>query len=129
MGSIKYACRWIPHAIFLRWLRQVSYLKFSYESMVPIEAMGQSFPCVDSGLACTRYSQNGNLCPVDEAALFKGAELDDHLGIAANLACLIAWIVILRILGYFALKYLNRPQSSRNLKKSKPLKRKLKART
>lgn len=104
---------------FLRWVRHISYIKFSYESMVRIEAMGQSFECVEPGLPHTRYSQNGKVCPVDEKALLEAANLDDHMSITANLMCLVAWSAVLRIIGYFALKYLNRPLRSKKIRRSR----------
>lgn len=60
-----------------------------------------------SGVAFSSYSRNGAICPVTEAAVLEGAQLD-NISIAGNIAILFAWVVILRALGYFALKFFNR---------------------
>lgn len=103
---------------FMRPLSYLSYLKYGYESYVRIEARGQSFACVPDGEAHTIYSNNGRSCPVDENALLRAAQIDPNVSIAGNLAILVLWIVILRVLGYFALKYLNRSHKPRRKKQS-----------
>lgn len=110
---------------FIRPLRYMSHIKVSsllwemknieanmicqyvYETLVRIELQGVIFECVPDGVAHTRYSQNGAICPVTEAAVLEGAQLD-NISISGNIGILVAWIVILRALGYLALKFLNR---------------------
>lgn len=105
--------------VFVRWLRQLSFLKFGYEAMVRIEAKNQIFPCVEAGAPHTKYSKNGMVCPVSESAFLEGVDLDDHIGIAANLACLLCFIIVVRVLGYFSLKYLNKPLRAKKFTSTK----------
>ena len=93
---------------FLRYLTHISYIKFGYEAFVRIEVRGQSFPCVSEGKPHSIYSDNGSICPVDEQSLLRAAQVDPSISISGNLAILVLWILGLRVIGYLALKYLNR---------------------
>ncbi len=109
---------------FIRPLTHISYLKVGYAALVRIEARGQSFPCVPHGQPHTIYSNNGRSCPVDEQALLRAAQVDPNISLAGNLAILVLWIVGLRLIGYFALKYLNRTHKpKRNVKVAEQVKR------
>jgi ABC-type multidrug transport system ATPase subunit len=92
---------------FVRPLRYLSYLKYSYEALVRNEVLGQVYPCVADGLAHTVYSQNGIKCPVRGPDVLVGAKLDHSLSVIGNLGILLVWNVLVRLFGYLALKYLN----------------------
>lgn len=57
----------------------------------------------------TIYSNNGdpNFCPIDSDALLNGAQLTNSLSIPAAIIVLMAFIVVTRTMGYFALKLLH----------------------
>lgn len=87
--------------------------------MVRIELRGAQFECVPDGVANTRYSQNGVKCPITEEAVLEASQLD-NLSVAQNIGILILWVFLLRVLGYYALKYLNRRHKPRSARKNKP---------
>ena len=101
---------------FMRPLTYISYLKNGYESYVRIEARGQFYNCVIDGKPHTIYSESGKSCPVGERALLRAAQINDKISITGNLLILILWIVVLRLIGYFALKYINRSHKPRQKK-------------
>ncbi len=108
--------------VFMRPFAYISFLRYGYESYVRIEARGQSYACVPAGEPHTVYSDNGRACPVDEKALLRAAQIDPKVSIAGNLGILVLWIVVLRTIGYFALKYLNRRHKPAKAKKNKKVK-------
>lgn len=98
---------------FLRPFNFLSFVKYGYSAFVRNEVDGQVFPCVPADEASTIYSANGARCPITGNDVLIGAELDNSLSVAGNLGVLLAWIVVFRFLGYFALKYLHRPHKER----------------
>lgn len=65
---------------------------------------GREFKCAEAGEASSVYSNNGEFCPINKDALLKGAQLTDSLSIGGSIAVLVAYIIVVRTLGYFALK-------------------------
>lgn len=73
--------------------------------MVRTEMLGgREFECSPPGEVSSVYSNNGEFCPIDREALLRGAQLEDSLSIGGSIGVLIAYIVVTRTLGYFALK-------------------------
>lgn len=95
-----------PDAI--RALRFISAIRFGYAALVRNELKGRDFPCEEDPARHTVYSAGGSICPVTETAALKGAQVDDSLSVAGNIGVMIVLIVLTRILGYFALKFLHR---------------------
>lgn len=82
-------------------------VKYTYEAMVRIEVLPpRQFTCVEEG-ASTVYSNNALRCPILGDDLIRGAQLSDSLSIGGNLVVLVAWILLLRVAGYFALNMLH----------------------
>lgn len=80
--------------------------QYSYEALVRTEMLfGQTFECEKESRMQTIYSRFG--CPIDSDKLLRAAEIDSSLSIPWNIAVLIAWIVLFRVAGYFALKLLH----------------------
>ena len=65
---------------------------------------GREFECAGPGEVSSVYSNNGDFCPIKRDALLKGAQLTDSLPISGSIAALVAYIIVIRTLGYFALK-------------------------
>lgn len=53
------------------------------------------------------YSMNGTKCPIDLQTLLETAQLTTALPLWGCILVQLAWIVILRVLAYFALKLLH----------------------
>jgi hypothetical protein len=75
--------------------------------MVRNEVSGQTYRCVTGNATHTVYSRNGLSCPVTGADVLRGSQLSNTLSIAGNLGVLVVWIVVLRLIGYLALKHLH----------------------
>lgn len=68
---------------------------------------GRTFSCATGDEIHTIYSDNGRVCPINAASLLRGAQVESSLSIGGNIAVLLAWIVVVRVLGYFALKWMH----------------------
>lgn len=86
-------------------LRYLSFIKYSYETMVRIEMLnGQTFACDGPGSEYSIQEGNERLCPVSRERLLQGAQITDSLSISLGILVLVGWVVVPRVLGYFALK-------------------------
>lgn len=102
---------------FIKPLRYLSYIKYGFEALVRNDVLGQTYSCVANGQTHTVYSNNGKECPVTGRDVLRGAQIDDGLSIAGNVGVLILWIVLARVVGYYAMKYLHTPQKQRKRSK------------
>lgn len=103
---------------FLRYLSWLSYLKYAYEALVKNDMRGVSFECVPEGQPHTIFSQNGAKCPVTAEQVFEGAQLKSF-SVGGNVGILVLWVVVMRLLGYLAMKYLNTNHKPHVAKKSR----------
>lgn len=77
------------------------------------EFQGREFECVPKGEASTVFSSNGFNCPITGQDVVVGAELDNSFSILGNAGILMVWIVVLRLLGYYALKWIQNSHKPR----------------
>jgi energy-coupling factor transporter ATP-binding protein EcfA2 len=92
---------------FIRPLRYLSYMKYGYEALVRNEVYHQEYGCVADGLSHTIFSRNGAKCPVRDRDILVAIGIEHELSVLGNVGVLLAWIVLLRLVGYLALKYMN----------------------
>ena len=71
-----------------------------------VEVNNISYECVPEGQPSTVYSSNGANCPVTGEDVLAAAEVSS-LSIGMNVLALLAYAILTRLLGYFALKFLN----------------------
>lgn len=96
----------LPAAV--RFTRYLSFFRYSYEGMIRTDFLfGRTYACESDPTQLTIYSQNGRNCPITESALLQAAQLDDIMPIWGYLLVQLAYIVIFRVAGYFALKLLH----------------------
>lgn len=80
--------------------------QYSYEAMVRVEMLsGQQFACVPDAL--TPFGSRCPDNPIVAEDVLRGAQIEDSLSIAGGIAVLVAWVVGIRIAGYFALKLMH----------------------
>jgi ABC-type multidrug transport system ATPase subunit len=91
---------------FIRPLKYLSYLKYSYEALVRNEVSHQTYRCA-AGDVSTIYSQNGIKCPVRGPDVLNAVGVNEGLSVVGNLCILLLWNFIVRLLGYLLLKHFN----------------------
>jgi ABC-2 type transporter len=92
---------------FIRPLRFLSYMKYSYEAFVLNEVSGQKYGCVAQGLTHSIYSQKGAKCPVESQNVLDGAGIDGNFSIIGNIGVLFLCNIVVRLVGYLSLKHMN----------------------
>lgn len=89
--------------VYFIWVYYISFFRYGFEALASNELTGLTFTCAE-------HQKIGGQCPIPNGEAMLARLGMESVNIWENVGILIAIFVALRILGYLALKYLQKPK-------------------
>ena len=118
LGSMLVAGFYIPESeipVWLRWIRYVSFVFYGYVGLIINEFQGTTYQCASGGSTSsdTRGASFPSCNesppkPITPSEIYNAYSVNTTFGVGGSIGMLVMFLIVLRLLAYFTLKYIQK---------------------